>query len=79
MSAHPPPSFEAGSFLRAIGLIFLERTVFIASSKTNLRPYWVRALHSTYLQFIGSTVFDAFYLLIGASLVPLFRKANSSL
>lgn len=51
----------------------------MASSKTDLRPYWVKALHSTYLHFICSTVLRAFYLLIGASLLPLLRKANSYL
>lgn len=78
MSEHPP-SFSADSFLRVIGLIFLERTVFIASSNTDFRPSWVRALHSTYLHFICSIDLIAFSLLIGASLAPLLRRANSYL
>ena len=70
---------ELSCFFFTIGFIFFWRTILIASSKTPLSPYWVRALHSMYLHLNSSSItFLAVSLRIGASLGSFFITEYSS-
>ncbi len=76
-----PDYFSLLLVLRVIGLKRFWRTNLIASSKTPLSPYWVKALHSMYLESAKfySTNFLAFSATIGAVLGSLLICAYSCL